>query len=121
MPVVYADTAFEQLLDAFEALAVISSESMQYQIFAEVLRTFAVMYPHLPAERHARVEDLLLRILSALGDHVLTRDLNSALSALLQTLEACKRFETAALIREAQMKLHQTVGHLNSRSTRVPD
>lgn len=120
LPIVYTDSTFEQLLDAFEALAVVSSESMQYQAFAEVLRTFSRMYPRLGTEHHARVEDLLLRILSSLGDHVLTRDLDSALSGLEQTLEACNRLETASLVREAQEKLQRSVGKLNSRSTRVP-
>lgn len=121
LPIVYVDNAFEQLLDAFESLAVISSESMQYQAFAEVLRTFAGMYPRLPMEHHARVEDLLQRILPALGDHVLTHDLDCALSEIVQTLIAVNRLKTAALVREAQRKLQQSVGKLKSRSTRAPD
>jgi hypothetical protein len=59
---------------------------MQYQIFAEVLRIFAIMFSRVPPEQQPRVEDLLLRILSVLGDHVLTRELDSALSVLLRTL-----------------------------------
>ena len=120
-PVVYQDKAFDHLLDAFESFAVISSESMQYQIFAEVLRAFAAMYPRIPAEYRPRVEDLLRRILPALGDHVLTRDLDSALSAVLRTLRSNDRMETASLIQEAKDKLQQSVGKLNSRSTRVSD
>lgn len=119
LPIVYADDVFEKLMDAFESLAVVSSESMQHQTFAEVVRTFAVMYPRLPAEQQPRAEDLLLRILSALGEHVLTRDLDSALSFLLQTLTGCGRSETAALVKQAQERLGESVGKLNSRSTRV--
>lgn len=93
---------------------------MQYQIFAEVLRTFVTMYPRVPAEHQPRVEDLLRRILPVLGDHVLTRELDGALSALLQTLTSSGRIDTASLIQEARSKLKESVGKLNSRSTRVP-
>ncbi|MEO8727618.1 MAG: DUF2254 family protein [Acidobacteriaceae bacterium] len=119
LAVVYSDDTFGQLLDAFESLAVISSESMQYQVFAEVLRTFAIMYPRLPGQHRPRVEDLLLRILPALGDHVLTRDLDSALDALLRTMTSCSRLKTAALVEKAHRQLQQSVGKLGSRSTRV--
>ncbi|MEO7145828.1 MAG: DUF2254 family protein [Bryobacteraceae bacterium] len=120
LPVVYADNSFEQLMDAFESLAVASSESLQHQAFAEVILTFATMYQRLPPERQPRAEDLILRVLSALGDHVLTRDLNTALTDLVHTLTACGRLETAALVGVAQEKLQHSVGKLNSRSTRVP-
>lgn len=106
-------------MDAFESLAVVSSESMQHQVFAEVISTLALMYARLPPEQQARTEDLILRILSALGDHVLTRELNSALSALSSTLAESGRSETASLVEKAQRQLGQSVGKLNSRSTRV--
>ncbi len=119
-PIVYRDRTFDRLLDAFESLAVISSESMQYQAFAEVLRTFAIMYPRMPAEHQPRVENLLLRILPALGDHVLTGELDSALSATVHMLKFHRCLETASHIEKAQSELRQSVGRLNSRSTRVP-
>jgi hypothetical protein len=125
LPVVYADNVFEQLLDAFESLAVVSSDSLQHQAFAEVLLTFAVMYERLPPAQHPRVEDLLLRILPALDDHVLTRELNSALAAVAHTLTACESIEDgivrqggareASAIRwQAQCKVHAS-----SRITRI--
>lgn len=119
LPVVYADKGFEQLMDAFESLAVVSSESMQHQVFSEVLRTFSLMYARLPPAQQIRAEDLLRRILPAMGDHVLTRELDSALSALAEVLTGCGRSETASLVEQAQLKLDQSVGKLHSRSTRV--
>jgi uncharacterized membrane protein len=119
LPVVYTDYTFAELMDAFESLAIVSSESMQHQIFAEVLRTFAVMYPRLPPEQRPRSEDLMLRILPAMGDHALSRDLDSALSALFETLTVCDRAETASLVRTAQLKLREGIGRLGSRSTRA--
>lgn len=71
---------FAQLMDGFETLAVVSSESMQHQSFIEVVRTFAIMLSRLPSDQQRRAEDLILRILSALGDHVLTAELDAALS-----------------------------------------
>jgi len=120
-PIVYSDNVFVRLLDAFESLAVVSSESMQHQNFAEVARTFALMFDRLPEDQQRRAEDLILRILSALGEHVLTAELNTALSALIGTLTASARFETAAVVRAAQEALELSVGKLNSRSTRVPN
>lgn len=119
LPVVYTDDAFARLLDTFETCAVVSSESMQHQNYIEVLHTFTIMLDRLPEEWQPRVEDLILRILSALGDHVLTAELNLALSALVFKLKASKRFDTAEVVQKAQEKLSLSVGKLNSRSTRV--
>ncbi|MGE0128568.1 MAG: DUF2254 family protein [Blastocatellales bacterium] len=118
-PVVYTDDVFARLMEAFETLAVVSSESMQHQNFTEVLRTFAVMFDRLPRPLQRRAEDLILRILSALGDHILTAELNAALSELTATLAAAERWETANAVQAAQDKLALSVGKLNSRSTRA--
>jgi len=118
-PIVYTDDTFALLLDAFETFAVVSSESMQHQNYIEVLRTFTVMFERLPREWQQRAEDLILRILSALGDHVLTGELNAALSELTAKLRSLERFDTADAVQKAQEKLALSVGKLNSRSTRV--
>ncbi len=103
--VVYQDNVVEHLMDTFETLAVVSSESMQHQNFIEVVHTFALMFDRLPAPWQVRVEDLILRILSALGDHVLTAQLDLALTDLIKTLTASARFETAAAVHAAQNQL----------------
>ena len=54
-----------------------------------------------------------------LGDHVLTAELDAALSALVDTLKASERFDTADAVQMAQAALGQSIGKLNSRSTRV--
>lgn len=120
LPMVYTDNVFPELMDAFESLAVISSESMQHQTYAEIISTFALMFDRLPPGQQSRAEDILLRILSALGDHVLTRDLNAALSALVSALARAGRHEAANAIRAARDELGASVGALNSRATRVP-
>lgn len=120
VPVVYEDNTLAELMNAFESLAVVSSESMQHQNFAEVVRTFALMFDRLPPEQQRRAEDLILRILSALGDHVLTAELDAALSNLVSTLDAA-RSDTASAVRAARDELERSIGKLNSRSTRVPE
>lgn len=119
LPIVYVDNVFERLIDGFESLAVVSSESMQHQSLAEVIRAFAVMYQRLSVEQQFRAEDLLLRILSALGDQVLTRELSSALAAMIRTLNDSGRSRTAVLMRKAHERLQESVGKLNSRATRA--
>lgn len=118
VPVVYPDNVLARLMDTFESLAVVSSESMQHQNFTEVVHTFAMMFDRLPPEQQQRTESLILRILSALGDHVLTAELDTALSALIDTLRSSARFDTADAIQRAQDKFRLSVGKFNSRSTR---
>jgi uncharacterized membrane protein len=118
LPLVYADKVFSRLLDAFESIAVVASESMQHQSFAEVLHTFAVMFERLPVDQQRRVEDIILRLLSALGEHVLTSELNGALSGLVSTLNSSGRNDTAMAVQVAQDRLSFSVGQLHSRGTR---
>jgi len=66
------------------------------------------------------VEDSVRRILSGLGDHVLTADLDAALGALLDAMTAAGKHETADAVRSARVAFGPSVGTLNSRATRVP-
>ena len=83
MPVVYVVNVFAKLLQAFETLAVVASESMQPQTMTEFVRTFALMFERWPIDQHQRADDLIRRSLSALGEHVLTAELSEALSDLV--------------------------------------
>jgi len=119
-PIVYTDDTVDKLMNAFETLAVVSSESMQHQNYIEVLKTAAVLFNRLPSGLQLRMEDILLRILSVLGDHALTAELEEALLKVISTLQSAGRFATAAAIQIALEELRASVGKLNSRSTRVP-
>ncbi|MGH6609027.1 MAG: DUF2254 family protein, partial [Burkholderiaceae bacterium] len=119
VPIVYHDDLFAKLFDAFETLAVVASESMQPQTAAEVIRTFAVMFDRLPAKQQPRAEDLIRRILSSLGEHVLTAELDEAIEALVRSLIKADRREAAAEVQLAQQELSVTTGKLGARSTRV--
>jgi Predicted membrane protein (DUF2254) len=121
-PVVYRDNVPEQVIKTFESLAVVASESMQHQSLAEILRTFAVMFWRLPVPLQKRAEDMLLRSLSALGEHVPTSDLDESLSEVIAALTEAGRSGSAGAIRAAQQQLRMSIGRLNSRSTRAaPD
>lgn len=72
LPVVYRDDVPNEVLHGLELLAVVSTESMQVNAFAEVMRTIVALFDRLPPEQQARSEDLVLRSLSGLADHVLT-------------------------------------------------
>jgi hypothetical protein len=102
-PAVCLDDTPRRLLDAFESL-----------------ETFTGLFDRLPNDQQDQVEDRILRIFSALGDHVLTIQLEAALTALIAKLRESKRWATADAVQTAQEKLAQSVGQLNSRATRVP-
>lgn len=119
LPVVYVDDTLARLMDTFETFAVVASESMQHQTLREVLHTIALLHARLPPEQQRRAEDIALRSLSALGDHVLTAGLDAALARLADTLDASSP-RTAQALREAQRRLRLSLGRLNSRATRVP-
>lgn len=118
-PIVYVDDVVAKVLDALESLAVSASESMQHQSYSEILRTFELLFERLGPAEQRRVEDILLRTLSGLGDHVLTSELEGALDRLVAVLDAAGRRETAAAVRTATRALARSVGKLGSRSTRA--
>lgn len=84
--VVYPDNVMARLLDAFESLAVVASEAMQHQTYPKIAKTFTLTFDRLPSQVQRRAEDILCRSLSALGDHVLTTELDTSLTMLVQTL-----------------------------------
>jgi uncharacterized membrane protein len=119
-PVVYQDDVIARLLGVFGSLAVAASEGMQHQSLAAIAEALAIMLPRLDPRYQAAIADLSDRMLSGLGDQVLTRELQDALTALGQALDAAGCPAAAQRLQTAQSRLHQSVGVLNSRSTRVP-
>jgi uncharacterized membrane protein len=119
LPVVIEDNVHRDALDVLESVAVASSESMQHQNFAEVLNGLTVIYPWLPVGLQARADDLLARALSAMGDHVLTRDVELAIEGLSHVIEETGGKETTRMLRDACQELGASVGQLASRATRV--
>ena len=118
-PVVYDDRVQMLPFDALETMIVVASESMQPQMLADLMRTLANLLPDLSPELKDRVDDMVLRSLSSLGEHVLTRELEEALDGLLDALTDAGRSGAAEMLAKAKGKLSQSVGALNSRSTRA--
>jgi hypothetical protein len=92
---------------------------MQHQSAAEIYRTFASLFHRLPTPLRRQADDLLLRSLSGLGDHILTSELEASLSALSAALAVDGRSQSAAAIAAAQHQFGLSIGRLNSRSTRT--
>jgi hypothetical protein len=119
-PVVYTDDTLDRLFDALESLAVVSTESMQHQVFTEIVLTLAMMFERLPPDLQARSEQVILRILTGMGDHMLTMRLEIELTALATALRRGGAEDTAAAVDAARQALGQSLGTLHSRATRVP-
>ncbi len=77
------------------------------------------MFGRLSLKLQQRTEDIVLRILSCLGDHVLTAELEKALMDLSDKINSSGKSETALAIQQARLKLSESIGKLNSRSTRA--
>jgi hypothetical protein len=117
--VVYDEEPIAGILSAWESLLTVASESMQHEIFAETLLSIADSYPDLSPDMRARADRVLMRGTSAMGDHVLTEDLDSALSRLIDVLEDAGSYQIAGTIGDAQRQLAASLGTLANRSTRV--
>lgn len=113
------DDAERRLLEAFESLAVVASESMQHQVFAEILLAFAALYDRLPPHLRDAVADRILRSLTGLGDFVLTSELERSLAATEAVLTRAGRPSVALAVATARQELAKSRGRLASRSTRV--
>ncbi len=118
-PIVYKDNVMARLMDTFTTLTVAASESMQHQNFIEILHAFTIVFPRLSLQNKLRVEDSILRMLSAMGDFVLTLPLETELNKLVTILFESGSNETAKAVEAAKNKLSQSIGELNSRATRV--
>ncbi|MGH9205327.1 MAG: DUF2254 family protein, partial [Acidimicrobiales bacterium] len=118
--IIYDDRVPRDVIFALGSLAVVASESMQHQTLAEIMRTVSVLLPKLPPEGVDQVADMVLRSLSALGEHVLTWELERSLDMLGQALLIAECEATAGAVKRAVDILRQSVGVLKSRSTRVP-
>lgn len=114
------DDLHQHIACAYESLMVAASESMQHQTLAEIVRGFTRTIPHMPARLLDEFEDVVLRSLSSLGDHVPTAELEREIKKLAAAFEEAGRDDTARKLERAWKKLSGTKGLLHSRSERVP-
>lgn len=119
-PIVYPDRTPEEAYDALETVIVATSEAMQAQTVASAIQTLDLLLDQFSGRAADRIADIARRALSGLGEQVLTRELEAALDSLRATLERRGLNELAGCYETATRSLVQTLGRLNSRSTRVP-
>lgn len=119
IPVVYPDNLVDYTIDALLDMGISSSEGMQSRSFAKVVRAYAMVFPRLPVKYRQRVSDNVLRLLSGLGDLILTQELSEALLFLADVLTETGWQGTAEAVLSARADLATTIGKLNSRSTRA--
>ena len=119
LPVVYDDNPFARIFDTLESLGVSASESLQHQTLAAIARALSTTYRRLPDEWRSRADDVILRLLPSMGDHVLTADLDAALTELVRETRAAGGEESARALSSAQADLRRSVGRLGSRATRA--
>lgn len=109
LPVVYKDGVLDDLLGVFESLAAVSAESKQQQNYAKILREISPLLARMSPDLLEKTEAMIERILPALEQHMLVRDLDRALLSLIRALETLGRKETAARVYEArQRKVEQS-------------
>jgi uncharacterized protein YpiB (UPF0302 family) len=116
---VYRQDTLSEILDTWESLITVSSESMQHQPFAEIIHSLAKVYPRIPDRLQRRANQLIRRSVSAMGDHVLTQDIDNALQELIQVLKEAAQYETAGMLETAHHQLAASLGNLANRSTRA--
>ena len=119
LPLVYPDGLMKRVLDALEAIAVVSTESLQPETFEEVMHAYRYVFPRLPKHLQDRGATSLCRLVTGLGDLVLTRPLDGALETVAQTLRGAGYADTAEVIETARQQMASTVGKLGGRSTRA--
>lgn len=118
--VVVPDIAPVDVIAAFENIFLVTSESIQAQTLAYAVRAVAILLETVPVPWGAGLAEASRRMLSGLGEHVLTVELETALAELAAALTAQGYGETARSVQAATATLATTLGALNSRSTRVP-
>jgi hypothetical protein len=91
---------------------------MQHQSAAEVYRSIAAVLDRLPPALQDRAEDVILRSLSALGDHVPARDLDDALREVTIALAKAGRAHAAGKVETARLALAASIGVIGARGAR---
>ena len=119
IPLVYPDGLVQDALAALEAIAVVATESMQSLTFEEVMNAYQRLIPRLPEKLKQRSAVSLCRLVTGLGDLVLTPQLEAALAGVAQTLRETGDPDTAAVVERSVRQMASTAGTLAARSTRV--
>lgn len=121
LPLVYPDGLVKRVIEALEAIAVVSTESLQPETFEEVLHAYRHTFPRLPEHLQERVCTSICRLVTGIGDLVLTPQLEKALEEVVRTLRELGHGETADVLKRVKQELASTAGRLGARSTRAQE
>ncbi len=119
LPLVYPDGLVKRVLESLEALAVVATESLQQETFVEVLHAYRLVVSRLPEHLQMRVCASVCRLVTALGDLVLTPQLEDVLEAFARTLAELGHADTADVLMTAKREMASRSGTLGARSTRA--
>ncbi|MDX1419220.1 MAG: DUF2254 family protein [Rubricoccaceae bacterium] len=121
LPLVYPDGLVQRALTAMESLAVVATESLQPKTFEEVLHAYSHVFGQLPEHLQDRTAISMGRLVTALGDLVLTPQLEKALGEVAQTLRASGYGNAADVVETATQQMASGAGTLAARATRVKE
>lgn len=119
LPLVYPDGLVEDALIALESLAMVATESLQAPTFGEVMDAYHYLFPRLPHHLQERAATSLCRLVTGLGDLVMTPTLEKSLRSVVETLRKAEYGETADAVETAKRQMASAAGELAARSTRV--
>lgn len=114
--IVCPDRVPSDLIRAFETLVVVASESMQHHVLAETYQALALAAERLPADRRKELQGVVDRSISALGEHVLTAELDESIARLAGAMD--RGGYDSSHLREARDKFAVSWNELHSRATR---
>ncbi len=119
IPLVYPDGLVQKAIGAMEAIAVVATESMQSVTFEEVMHAYRHVFHKLPEKLQDRAAVSLCRLVTGLGDLLLTPQLESALDGVARTLRDAGYPDNADVVEASTREMASTAGTLAARSTRV--
>lgn len=115
--IVYNDDLPEALFQTIESLAVVTADSQQHQVAADILFALASLLERLSEDYRSRACDVLLRTLPALASHPPTSVLEAALRTLEETLARIGAHEQASLVAEGLDHLRRRIGRVETEYT----
>jgi len=115
--IVYPDDFSVVLMNAIESLAVVTADSQQHQVAADIILALDSLLERVTADYRERSVDVLMRTLPALASHPPTLRLESALTRLQATLERIGEGDAAQATGTAVDRLRGRIGRVEADYT----